>query len=329
MAAPIPAAPPVTTATWRSDELMTGRLRIQSAPREGTTVSLILPLARVAEIATSPRLTSTDTHMDLTDALPSYAPAVETAAAAGELILVVDDHPTNRRLLVRQLAWVGYAAEAVADGTHALACFLKRRTAGTPYALVITDCQMPEMDGYELARRIREVERDGGERTVVLAFTANTLREAADECHAAGMEDVLTKPIELKDLKAKLQQWLPLRMLPFDASAAEANDLDSARPRPAADTSLTGEFCLTHDEDMALLRDALREQRPEAVARAAHRIKGAARMYGDDALADAAAKLEEAARAGTWPATETAARLVDGETERLFARTGWQRSRRA
>jgi len=313
----------------RLADLMTGRLDIKSAPRQGTTVSLVLPLPRVAPAAQTSRLTSTDTHLDITDALPSRAPAVETAAAAGELILVVDDHPTNRRLLVRQLAWVGYAAEAVADGTQALACFLERRTAGTPYALVITDCQMPEMDGYELARRIREAERGGGERTVVLAFTANTLREAADECDAAGMDDVLTKPIELKDLKAKLQQWLPLRTLPFDASAAEANDGDSARPQSAADTGLTGEFCLTHDEDMSLLRDALREQRPEAVARAAHRIKGAARMYGDDALAEAAAKLEDAARAGAWPATETAARLVDGETERLFARTGWQRSRRA
>ena len=305
----------------RLAELMTGRLNIQSAPREGTTVSLVLPLARVAPAAKDPRLTCTDTHADITDALPSRAPAVETAAAAGELILVVDDHPTNRRLLVRQLAWVGYAAEAVADGTQALACFLERRAAGTPHALVITDCQMPEMDGYELARRIREAERASGERAVVLAFTANTLREAADECHAAGMDDVLTKPIELKDLKAKLEHWLPLRTLPLDASAAAADD-DGAGESPA-DTSLTGEFCIAHDEDMGLLRDALREQRPEGVARAAHRIKGAARMYGDGALADAAAKLEEAARAGAWQATEQAAQRVDGETERLFARTGW------
>jgi HPt (histidine-containing phosphotransfer) domain-containing protein len=93
---------------------------------------------------------------------------------------------------------------------------------------------------------------------------------------------------------------------------------------------LTGEFCLAHDEDMGLLRDALREQRPEAVARAAHRIKGAARMYGDDALADAAAKLEEAARDGAWHVTETAAHRVHGETERLFARKRWSKaSRRA
>jgi signal transduction histidine kinase/DNA-binding NarL/FixJ family response regulator len=314
----------------RLAELMTGRLHIESTPGEGTTVSFTLPLTKVAPAANKPRLTSTDTHPDLTDALPSHAPAVEAAAQAGELILVVDDHPTNRRLLVRQLAWVGYAAEAVADGTEALARFLERRAAGMPHALVITDCQMPEMDGYELARRIREAESDGRERVVVLAFTANTLREAADECHAAGMDDVLTKPIELKDLKAKLEQWLPPRMLSVDRRVHAAVDDGSAKPQSSADTSLTGEFCVAHDEDMGLLRDALREQRSESVARAAHRIKGAARMFGDDALADAAAKLEEAARAGAWQATETAARRVDGETARLFARTGWSKgSRRA
>jgi signal transduction histidine kinase/CheY-like chemotaxis protein/HPt (histidine-containing phosphotransfer) domain-containing protein len=313
----------------RLAELMAGRLQIESALRKGTTVSLVLPLAKVAPVAQQPRLTSTDTHPDLIDALPSRAPAVETAAAAGELILVVDDHPTNRRLLVRQLAWVGYAAEAVADGTQALALFLERRAAGTPYALVITDCQMPEMDGYELARRIRETERGGGKRAVVLAFTANTLLEAADECHAAGMDDVLTKPIELKDLKAKLEHWLPLRTSSA-ARSAEADDDAGAIAESAADTSLTGEFCLAHDEDMSLLRDALREQRPDGVARAAHRIRGAARMYGDGALADAAAKLEEAARGGVWPAMEKAAQRVGGETDRLFARTGWsRRSRRA
>jgi signal transduction histidine kinase/DNA-binding response OmpR family regulator len=308
----------------RLADLMTGRLEIESTLRQGTTVSLVLPLVKVVPAAQSLGLTSNDAHPDVTDALPSHAPAVETAAAAGELILVVDDHPTNRRLLVRQLAWLGYAAEAVADGTQALACFIKRRSAGAPHALVITDCQMPEMDGYELARRIREAEGDGGQRALVLAFTANTLREAADECHAAGMNDVLTKPIELKDLKAKLEHWLPPRTIAASSAA------DERLPQSASDASLTGEFCLAHDEDMELLRDALRERRPTAVARAAHRIKGAASMYGDRALADAAAKLEEAAHAGVWQATETAARRVDGETERLFALTGWSRgSRRA
>src|SRR6185436_5742424 len=229
----------------RLAELMTGRLHIESAPREGTTVSLTLPLERVAP-AVKPRSTSVDAPSGIADALPSRAPSIETAAAAGELILVVDDHPTNRRLLVRQLAWLGYAAEAVADGTHALARFLDRRAGGKPHALVITDCQMPEMDGYELTRRIRETEKGGGPRAVVVAFTANTLREAADECHAAGMNDVLTKPIELKDLKAKLEHWLPAVVGPGVAASAPK----PKRPVESSAISLTGEFCSAHDADM-------------------------------------------------------------------------------
>jgi signal transduction histidine kinase/DNA-binding NarL/FixJ family response regulator len=302
--------------------LMAGRLHIESAPGEGTTVSFLLSLTAIGPVARHKGLSFSDTHTDIAS-LPSRAPSIEAAAGSGQLILVVDDHPTNRRLLVRQLAWLGYAAEAVADGAEALARFAERRAAGTHHALVITDCQMPEMDGYELARRIRGVEKDDRERTVLLAFTANTLREAADECHAAGMDDVLTKPIELKDLKEKLEHWLPLRALPSGVQT-----LVAAQPgtdsRHAADTSLTGEFCLAHDEDMDVLRGALLERRHDAVARAAHRIKGAALMYGDNTLAEAAAELEQVARAGgTWEATETAARRVDVETQLLFARTGW------
>jgi signal transduction histidine kinase/CheY-like chemotaxis protein/HPt (histidine-containing phosphotransfer) domain-containing protein len=302
----------------RLAELMGGRLEMESATAEGTTVSLLLPLTALAAGAPHKRPSAGDAPSEVAGS-PPRAPSIDAAAQSGRLILVVDDHPINRRLLVRQLAWLGYAAEAAEDGAQALARFVERRAAGARHMLVITDCQMPEMDGYELARRIRELEQHDGRRTALLAFTANTLREAADECHAAGMDDVLTKPIELAALRAKLDHWLP-QATPAADSAREASASSEH-----ADTGLTGEFCFAHDEDMGLLRDALRERRPEAVARASHRIKGAARMYGDGALAEAAAELERIAGAGaSWDVTETAARRVDGETERLFARAGWR-----
>src|SRR5882672_1399544 len=310
----------------RLADLMSGRLVIDSEPGRGTTVSVTLPLAAIEPVEAHVRRNVADA--DAAIASPAArAPSVEAAARSGQLILLVDDHPTNRRLLVRQLAWLGYAAEAAADGAEALARFTARRASGARYALVITDCQMPEMDGYELARRIRAFERGDSDRTAVLAFTANTLREAADECHAAGMDDVLTKPIELAALKAKLEHWLPLRALPPDSVAMQAG----ADSRPGVDAGVTGEFCLAHEEDMDLLRDAVRERRHEAIARAAHRIKGAARMYGDRTLADAAEELERLSRAnGAWEATHAAVRRVDGETQRLFARAGWSNeSRRA
>jgi signal transduction histidine kinase/DNA-binding response OmpR family regulator len=303
----------------RLANLMGGRLSIDSEPTKGTTVSLWVPLVAVETAARHKRFSAAEPA----PAPAVRAPSIEAAANSGELILLVDDHPTNRRLLVRQLAWLGYAAEEAADGAEALARFVERREAGIRYALVITDCQMPEMDGYELARRIRAVEANEPGRTVVLAFTANTLREAADECHAAGMNDVLTKPIELRELQAKLEQWLPSRVAEREGAPHAADD-------SPPDASITGEFCVAHDEDMEMLRGAIRERRRDAIARAAHRIKGAARMYGDEPLAAAAADLERLTRGDGWDATETAVRNVDRETQRLFARAGWSsESRRA
>ena len=126
---------------------------------------------------------------------------------------------------------------------------------------------------------------------------------------------MLTQPIRLRNLAAARALAATAR-----TDARRRRRRVGRRPKgaqPAADGELTGEFWLAHDEDMGLLRDALREQRFEGVARAAHRIKGAARMYGDGALADAAAKLEEAAHAGAWPATENAPTSFNGKTNRL------------
>jgi signal transduction histidine kinase/CheY-like chemotaxis protein len=305
----------------RLADLMTGRLQIESTPGSGTEVSLVLPLSPAEPAPRRAGINFSDTYPDIA-LLLSHAPSIETAAGSGQLILVVDDHPTNRRLLVRQLAWLGYAAEAAPNGADALARFCKRRDEGTPHALVITDCQMPEMDGYELARRIREAETDGRARAVVLAFTANTLREAADECHAAGMDDVLTKPIELAELKGKLEHWLPLRALSPDSMTSTS--VGNVQGAAATDAEFTTEFCLAHEEDMEGLRAAMRERKQEAVTRAAHRIKGAARMYGDTPLADAASLLEQVARGGSgWDAIELASRRVHEQTLRLFERVGW------
>ncbi len=308
----------------RLADLMGGRLEIASVSGKGTTVSFVLPLQAIEPVTRAKGQNFLETNPEIA-CLPSRAPTIEVAASTGQLILVVDDHPTNRRLLVSQLAWLGYAAEAAANGAEALVRFGERRVAGTPHALVITDCQMPEMDGYELARRIRSIESRDKVRSAILAFTANTLREAADECHAAGMNDVITKPIELAELKAKLEVWLPLK-------GAAGNAVPTSLPSlmPQADPAITAEFCEAHEEDMEVLRKALRDYRHEDVARAAHRIKGAARMFGDRALADAAANLENVARAqGAWDATDGAARAVHDETERLFAVAGRPSQRRS
>jgi diguanylate cyclase len=301
----------------RLAQLMRGRLDIRSEPGRGTIVALVVPLAATSAASITPAAAGAG-RGSTSPPQPVRAPSIEAAAAAGQLILVVDDHPTNRRLLVSQLAWLGCAAEAAASGEEALRLFDERCAAGTPHALVITDCQMPEMDGYELARRLRRRQTGSSSRAPILAFTANTLAEAAEECRASGMDDVLTKPIVLDELRAKLERWMP-----------HARALPPARAARDEDASLAEEFCEAHEEDLELLRQALRSQQLEGVTRAAHRIKGAARMFGDEPLAAAAAQLEQLARAQeSWESLESAAGAVRSTTEQLFARTGWTEGRR-
>nr|WP_280174771.1 ATP-binding protein [Azospirillum oryzae] len=158
-------------------------------------------------------------------------------------ILVAEDHPTNQQVVLRQLRRLGYAAELTADGEQALAAWRRGR-----HRLVITDCHMPVMDGYELARRIRAEEdgqreggqreggqreggqredgqREGGQRhTPIVAMTANALSGEMERCLAAGMDDYLAKPVTLAQLARVLARWLAPRMVP---------ELRTPEPQPA------------------------------------------------------------------------------------------------
>lgn len=130
----------------------------------------------------------------------------EEAIARGQLILVAEDHATNRILLERQLSLLGYACDAVEDGEQALASL-----SGNAYALLITDCHMPVVNGYELARRIRLAEADMPvplRHLPIIAITASTEAEEAQRCKEAGMDECLTKPTQLNTLRGCLERWL-------------------------------------------------------------------------------------------------------------------------
>ncbi len=119
-------------------------------------------------------------------------------------VLVVDDNSVNRKILARQLELAGASIDTAAGGEEALD--LWRRGA---YDLVLADLQMPTMDGFELARRIRAGEAAGGRpRTPILAVTASTLEEQEQKSRAAGMDGFITKPIGIERLQATLDVWL-------------------------------------------------------------------------------------------------------------------------
>ena len=108
-------------------------------------------------------------------------PGIEDAAREGSLVLLVDDHPINCMVLLHQVNTLGYAAETAENGAIALQKWQSGR-----FSLVITDCNMPVMDGYDLARRIREAEAHGGlRRTPIIASSANALGSESQQCSAS------------------------------------------------------------------------------------------------------------------------------------------------
>ncbi|WP_376958397.1 DUF3369 domain-containing protein [Azospirillum sp. A26] len=255
-------------------------------------------------------------------------PTVEEARAQGRLILVAEDHPTNRQVIQRQLTLLGHVMETAEDGAQALALW---RAGG--HGLLLTDCQMPEMDGMELARSIRAAEGESGVRLPIVAITANATENEAQLCLLAGMDDTLAKPVSLADLRRVVDRFLP----PADGETGEGEDLDDPlhntepvtgglqqpapqpSPRPAlapapaiADLPpldlealtalfdgdsefvrhLLGEFVTSNSASHHWLVDALAGEIWDEVRQAAHKLAGSSRTVGARDLAAAADAVE-------------------------------------
>jgi len=144
--------------------------------------------------------------------LATSPPANETTLADPDLprwplkVLVVEDHPVNQTIIRAMLARMGCAIEMADNGVQALSAFEKNT-----YDLVLMDCQMPEMDGFDTTRaiRAREALNPTMGRVPVIALTALAMLGDAERCLAAGMDDYLTKPLQLEQLSAKMQRWRP------------------------------------------------------------------------------------------------------------------------
>ena len=289
----------------RLASLMDGSITMESEIGKGTTMILTLPMP----VASAEELPQAAAQVESTrDATLGRreAPTIEEAEREGTLVLVVDDHPINRLVLMRQVTLLGYATETANDGREALEKWKSGR-----FPLVITDCNMPEMDGYELARSIRALERPPA-RTAIIACTANALRGEAENCFAAGMDDYISKPVEISRLRTKMDQWLPLpghspaRALRRNTAPAEAPAVDRTvlAGLSGGDAELEKEalaqFKAVNDVDLGLLSTAIAARDVQRVVQVAHRIKGASRTMGAAPLAEVCGRLEAAGRAEDW-----------------------------
>ena len=307
-------------------ELMSGSIDIVSQPGQGSTFSLLLPLAAGDPAKVEPEHTEAPAEDFPTRPLPD----IETARTERSLVLVADDQPTNREVLTRQLARAGFACETTADGEEALA-----RWQSGHYALVLTDIHMPRLDGYQLVTAIRKDERKRKlPRTPVIAITANVNKGEPEHCLAMGMDGFLGKPFRIVQLSETLRHWLPHIVFPaqdgqttaptspapatFRAPAAaptatstiSAADLLSA-PAAPIDTSalmeITGDdatlarnilndYLISARDDLAAFDAALAAGDLPEATRQAHRMKGAAALVGASDVRAAAADAEDAGR---------------------------------
>jgi CheY-like chemotaxis protein/HPt (histidine-containing phosphotransfer) domain-containing protein len=304
-------------------------------PSDDTILTTALSRARIiAAVAVAAGRKSPETEMQpLAEPRSStLVPSRAEAIARRRLILLAEDHPVNREVILRQLRLLGYAADAVEDGFQALGLLAKGE-----YALLLTDCHLPEMDGYALTRRIRGDE-GRGVHLPIIAITANAMKGEAEKCFEAGMDDYLAKPVQLKTLQARLERWLPseasrLSPLPEDGATARRDpdsvlDVEDLRSQFGEDSRALDEtlslFVATVRADLADMATAFDRRDAEAVESLAHRITGAARYLGAARLDSLCQALEAQAKAGVWAEMDlnltrltAAATEIEGEIGRV------------
>ena len=306
----------------RLAELMNGELTLDSEPGHGTRVTLLIELA----IVTS---TAADGHSLLGAPIPAVPFPAARPSAERRRILVVDDNEFNRAVLARQVAALGYHAEQASDGDEAL-----QMLARGGYSLILADCQMPGMDGFEFARRVRAGEADNasgsGARIPIVAWTANVMPDDIDACRASGMDDILAKPSALPTVQHVLRTWIdhapgahaqgPDAFAPAAAGGADPIDRTQLRAIMDGDEALEAEmlagFRSASVKEAAALRDALVRQDCGAIRHTSHRMKGLARLVAASSLALVCERIERQARDGC---VDDTARVLD-EFEREWHR---------
>ena len=245
---------------------------------------------------------------------PAGVPVV--GAGGSGLILLVEDNKMNQLVGSKVLERLGYRFEIANHGGEALSAL-----TSDSYDAVLMDCQMPEMDGYEATAEIRRREGDG-RHTPIIAMTAAAMDGDRERCFAAGMDDYITKPVRME----AVAQVLSRRVSAGDTVASEVSEVSGVPEAPQVSeaneaqdsqvldeeqigllrtlddgallSEIVGEFIAQTDDERQNVAKSVRESDAPAVARAAHKLKGASANVGASALAAVCAGMEMQARMG-------------------------------
>jgi signal transduction histidine kinase/HPt (histidine-containing phosphotransfer) domain-containing protein/ActR/RegA family two-component response regulator len=245
------------------------------------------------------------------------------AQASGRSILVAEDNEINQKVILKQLALFGWTADLARNGREAL-----ERWREGEYGLLLTDLHMPEMDGHELSKAIRQEEAVTGRRRIpIVALTANASKDEAIRCRDIGIDEYVTKPVQLDRLKAVATKWLGLE----DGTAAppDAAPLTIGAPAPAVvdvtvlaalvgdDPEVIREFLndfrTSGQKATAEIRRAFQAGQVSVVGAVSHKLKSSARSVGALALGELCAQIEDASQTGQLEALRPLAAKFERE----------------
>ena len=250
-------------------------------------------------------------------------------------ILVAEDNPVNRLVAAEILRHAGYSCEIAINGIEAVSAHL-----ASPFEIILMDCQMPELDGFDATRQIRQAERQGliAGCASIIALTANAVKGDRERCLTAGMDDYVSKPVEARTLIAKIQNALANRQPRMAAAESPAKTAAPELPPPQAleepiDLRLLVDRCMGDVAFLKTILDAFEVQTraimehltlhlaagdARQVAAQAHMLKGAAGTLGAEHLQESAAKVESAGKAGDLVEAAAEFAALEIETRRCM-----------
>ena len=303
-------------------ELMGGELRVRSELGQGSTFWFELTLGhgdgeRVAPLSKDDQANG---GHDEGDRSTSSWGKTTTPLDVPARVLLVEDNPANQRVASTMLRMLGCEVDLAEDGHEAIA-----KAKGAAYDVILMDCQMPNMDGFEATAAIRAWEQQNQvtRLTPIIAVTANALPTDRERCLAAGMSDYRSKPFSMTELKNSLERCLPEERSTTDVTrdadgpSIGIPELDELREFGASDSDLTEivagyvESSRASAEEMTI---ALRAKDRESLGKAAHKLKGASGQVGGHMVAAHCSKLRSNAPDAPW---ETLAKMHQQLVEEL------------
>lgn len=254
-------------------------------------------------------------------------------------VLLVEDNPINQEVAQAMLAMLSVQVSVANDGAQALAALRQER-----FDLVLMDCQMPVMDGFEATRAVRELEDPSISRVPIIALTANAMQGDAQKCLDVGMDDFLSKPFTAEQLRTTLQKWLPLIedaigeaqaqpsepiqvVVPLRQTAIDVRVIESLR---ALDPQRGNVFVCkvlakwleSAEPQAALITQAITEGDAPLLSRTAHAMKSSSANVGAKALSALLNQLEQYGRSGNVEAARASLEVMQSQYQTVRAELG-------